>query len=310
MKRAIIIGATGIIGVALTNSLLRKGIEVVAVIRSNSKRECHLPTSDMLKIVYSDIDRLDDLDPENIGDSDVLYYLTWDGAADARNDVARQLKNIEYMLSAISLSKKTNAKFVGVGSQAEYGVYDKKRFTDDECKPNSAYGIAKLAAMNMGKLYAEQNEVPFVWTRVFSVYGPYDIEKTLIMSCIRTLVENGEMFLTKCEQQWDYIYADDAASILFLVGEKGKNGEIYNLCSGQQKSLFEYVKIVENVYKAKHDSSGKLLIGKREYVKGQSMCLAGDISNLCKDTGFEPQVSFEHGIEKTIEWYMERGNAL
>lgn len=302
----VIIGATGIVGTALVKYMIEHNINVTVIIRTNSTRENHLPSNCFIKKVYCSLDNLCKLETDEIGTCDALYYLAWDGAAFSRDDARLQLTNVKYLLDAVRLADKLGAIFIGAGSQAEYGIYHEKRKPTDIPNPISAYGIAKMSAQKMGQIYAAQLDVPFIWTRIFSIYGPYDLEKTLIMSCIRALHSQKNIALTKCEQYWDYLYAEDAAEAYYKIGISGVPGKIYNICSGTTRKLEDYVRKIVEIYNRSYTTKGKLLIGAKEYAQNQCMFQGGDISELKHDTGFSPNISFEEGIHRTLQWYCNK----
>jgi nucleoside-diphosphate-sugar epimerase len=107
--------------------------------------------------------------------------------------------------------------------------------------------------------------------------------------------------LTACEQIWDFLYVDDAAKALMLLAEKGRDGEIYCVSSGQSKTLREYVSIACKVL----GCDTEIGFGEIPYGETTVMHLEGNITKLRNETGFEPGISFEDGIKKTIEWARE-----
>ena len=106
---------------------------------------------------------------------------------------------------------------------------------------------------------------------------------------------------TKAEQLWDYIYIEDAAKALYLISLYGKKDEIYCIGSGEQRRLSEYIYDLKNAI----NKELSLKFGEIEYRDKEVMNLCADISNLTKDTGFIPSISFKEGISKTIKWYKE-----
>ena len=130
MQRVVITGATGSIGVALIEQLLEHDIQVVAVVRKDSMRKKNIPAHVNVKIVELNLDRIKEL-PEilkqyGIGTCDVFYHFGWDGTfGNSRNNVQGQLKNIRYTLDAAEVAAQIGCKkFIGAGSQAEYGRVD------------------------------------------------------------------------------------------------------------------------------------------------------------------------------------------
>ena len=306
MKRAVITGPTGSIGIALINELEANGIEVVAVVRPGSKRADRIKESPLVKCVKCDLSKLDKL-PELIPDgADVFYHFGWDGTfGDSRNNMKRQNLNVKYALDAVEAASKLGCKtFVGAGSQAEYGRFEGKLNGSTPTFPENGYGIAKLCAGQMTRIMCQQKGIKHIWTRILSIYGPYDGEKTMVMSTIDRLL-NGEVpSCTKGEQMWDFLYSKDAALAMRLLGEKGIDGKIYCIGSGQARPLKEYINIMgESI-----DSTIQIGFGDIPYSPNQVMYLCADIEDLKADTGFEPQYTFEKGIVETIQWCRQQNN--
>ena len=120
------------------------------------------------------------------------------------------------------------------------------------------------------------------------------------MSNLDKLLRGEYARFTPAEQTWDFLHCDDAAYAFYLMGEKGRDGAVYPLCSGQERSLAEYITAMRDIA-APGTPVG---IGELPYPPGQVMYLAGDISALKADTGFEPRLSFEDGITNTIDWLL------
>ncbi|MFQ9961269.1 MAG: NAD-dependent epimerase/dehydratase family protein [Roseburia inulinivorans] len=304
VKRVVITGPTGAIGIALINCLIENGIEVLAVCREDSKRINSIPNHNLVKIVklnLNEIYKLSDIISERY---DVFYHLGWEGTfGNSRNNMWGQMKNIQYTLDAVEVAAKLGCyKFIGAGSQAEYGRVEGKLTALTPTFPENGYGIAKLCAGQMSRILCEQKNMNHIWTRILSVYGPYDGENTMIMSVIRKLAHGEKPSLTEGKQQWDYLYSKDAGYAMYLLGEKGVSGKIYCIGSGQTKALSEYVEILrDNISR-----DLELGFGEIAYAPKQVMHLCADITDLEMDTGFEPKYSFEDGIKETIEWYKDR----
>jgi len=295
MCRIVITGATGMIGAALARCAVEAGIEVLCIVRKDSGRLGNLPKSKLIKIEYCGIDEYHGLD---LGvNYDVFYHLAWDKTSGTqRDDADTQVKNIQYTLDAVRLAKRLGCKkFVGAGSQAEYGPVAEPLKSDTPANPLSGYGIAKLAAGKLSRMLCHQFDMQFNWVRILSVFGPLDASHTLIMYAISELRAGRSPEFTKCEQMWDYLYCDDAARALLAVGSGGVDGKTYPLGSGNVCRLSEYLESLRDAVKP----DGVLLLGKKEYYPHQPMYLCADISELTADTGWKPSVSFEDGIKRT-----------
>ncbi len=300
MKRAIITGPTGAIGNALINVLIENGVEVIAVCRANSKRVANIPNSKLVRVVECDLCNLSMLPSLIEEKQDVFYHFAWDGTfGNARNNVEGQIRNIQYSLDAVEVASKLGCDtFVGAGSQAEYGRFEGKLNEQVPTFPDNGYGIAKLSAGQLSRIRCSQLGMKHIWTRILSIYGPYDSENTMIMSTIKKLLNGEKPSLTKGEQLWDYLFSADVGKAMYLLGDKGVSGKVYCLGSGETKKLADYVKILRDAI----DPNLELGIGDLPYNDKQVMHLCADISDLRNDTGFEASFSFEEGIRITIDW--------
>lgn len=304
MKRAIITGPTGSIGIALIQELISKDVEVIAVCRPGSRRISNLPKHKKVTVVECDLNNLVELSEMDIPTCDVFYHFGWDGTfGNSRNNMYGQLHNIQYTLDAVEAAEKLRCKvFVGSGSQAEYGRVEGKLTAETPAFPENGYGMAKLCAGNMSRIACEQKGMKHIWTRILSIYGPYDGENTMIMSTIAKLLKEEIPVLTKGEQQWDYLYSKDAGYAMYLIGEKGVHGKIYCIGSGMAKPLAEYVRVLKDEI----NPELKLGFGEIPYAEKQVMYLCADIKELSEDTGFSPRYAFEEGIKETINWYKNK----
>lgn len=302
IRRAVVNGPLGTVGMALVDKLLQKGIETVAVCYPGDKRISDLPAE--AKIIECDMREIHKLadyfpDPE-----DVFFHLAWMGTiGSGRDDAALQTENIRCAVEAANVAKTLGCKvFVGVGSQAEYGRIEGKVTADAPCYPNTGYGIAKLCAGQLTRLRCNQLGISHVWARILSAYGPGDGPLSVIPTMLDKLLKGEKPALTKGEQQWDFCFSGDVAEALYCLAVSGKNGKIYPVGSGKTKMLREYFEIVRNAI----DPTLPLGIGELPYRENQVMWLQADLTSIQKDTGFEPKTSFEEGIQITLNAYKEK----
>ena len=244
IKNVIITGPTGAIGMALIQELLSRDINVTCVVNPDSKRIDRIKENDrvaMIKCDLKDIKSLSKvLDKERReGHSfpdryDVFYHFAWMNTfGQGRDDIPSQMENVRYTMDAMDAAKDLGVRlFIGAGSQAEYGRSNEALRADTPAFPENGYGVAKLAAGQFGKIRAKQLGMEFIWTRILSVYGPYDGGGTLVQSMISKLKIGEVPETTKGEQIWDYLYSKDAARAFYLIARKGKNEKTYVILLG------------------------------------------------------------------------------
>lgn len=295
--KIVVSGGTGMIASALLRIAMKNGHEAVAIVRPNSARSCNLPQG----VKTIELDLADYKNAEIEEKADVFYHLAWaKTSVFGRDDTKTQEENIAYTLGAVELAHKMGVSaFVGAGSQAEYGRKGngEKLGSFTSCDPESGYGIAKYASGKLSKLACDKYGIRHCWTRILSIYGKNDAKTTLISylaECFKTGVTPA---LTKCEQTWDYLNVEDAAMALLLIGEKGVHGKTYPIGSGQGRSLADYVKDMRDELAP----SAEIGFGQKDYYPHQPMYMVADLSELTKDTGFTPRVSFKEGIRATYK---------
>ena len=299
MNKIVVTGATGCVGSAIVRRALAQGMEVTCIVHEGSKRLSNLPQDEKVKIVECN---LSDYASLQLGEGyDTFIHMAWEKTFGAsRDDAEVQMRNIQYTLDACHLAKRCGCQvFVGAGSQAEYGVQSVDLTPDLPVNPESGYGIAKYAAGKLSAMLCKSLGIRQNWVRILSVYGPNDGENTLISYIIRELKAGRSPELTKCEQIWDYLYADDAADAILAIAERGGNCKTYPLGSGEGRKLSEYIGIIRKII----NPEIALKYGAKEYYLHQPMYLVANIDELIRDTGWHPNFSVVEGLKKIINNY-------
>lgn len=301
MRKVIITGATGSIGMALINKLLCENVSILVIGRKDSVRMKNIPKSNLIKVIYSDLEHLNEIQNVDNEEYDVFYHFAWSGTTGAdRNDLYMQNNNVRYTLDAVRLASKFKCKlFIGAGSQAEYGISNERLSADTFTNPFTGYGMAKLCAGHMSRKLAHDLGMNHIWTRILSVYGPYDSSCSLIMSILNKAYSGQDIDVTKGEQKWDYIYSEDVAEIMYLLSLKGIDGKTYIIGSGETLTIREYIDIIID----RIGVDVKVNYGAVPYSDNQIMYLCADNSELLNDISYTIKNDFSSGIAKLIEWY-------
>ena len=311
MKNVVISGGTGMIGVSLIRELLKTEIESIYVLcRENSEKLFRLPNDERIQVVTCNIDELEIL-PEKIDRiCDVFYHFAWLGTGGARRNILidQQAENVKYTMDAIDAAHKLGCKkFIGAGSQAEFGLLDVDKIgPDDQCNPVQAYGIAKYAAGKLTMLKAEMLGMDCFWVRIFSIYGTLDRKNSLINTTIEKLLKGERPSFTLAQQKWDYLFESDAGAAFAAIGEKATGRKVYCLGYGQSRLLQWYIETIRDTI----DPDAQLGIGDLPYPQNAVMNLCADISRLTEDTGWVPVVRYEEGIKRIIGSNILRSNVL
>ena len=194
-------------------------------------------------------------------------------------------------------------RFCHVSTDEVYGELTEHEpaFTEDhKIAPNSPYSASKAGSDLLVRSYFETFGLDTVMTRCSNNYGPFQFPEKLIPVMIAKAI-SGEKLPVYGDGKniRDWIFVDDHNIGVWDVFLKGKKGEVYNLGGDSEKRNLEVVKTILKILNKPEN-----LISFVEDRKGHDWRYAMDFSKAKRDFGFEPQVTFEEGIQKTVDWYL------
>lgn len=301
MKSAVVTGATGFVGRWLVRELIKEGISVIAVVRPDTQNKVLLPIHDMLKTVeceMHDYIRLPDLIQHS---SDcVFYHLAWTGVSGGdRVNVERQLENVYFSAQAVEAAYTLGCTaFVGMGTIMEEESAAVSAADGSRPGMSYIYGEAKHAAHLLTKAVAAERGIAHLWPMLTNAYGEYEYSPRFINMTLRKILRNEPLEFTAGTQMYDFIHIEDAVKGLIAVGQRGKPFHSYVIGSGGAAPLRTFVERLGKVCAPERE----LRFGSVPYTGVQLPANCFSIDALTKDTGFLPQISWETGIQRTMEW--------
>ena len=174
---------------------------------------------------------------------------------------------------------------------------------------NSPYSASKASSDHFVRAYGETYGLPFVITNCSNNYGPNHFPEKLIPLFINNIINDkplpvyGDGNYTR-----DWLFVKDHAAAIDLVFHNGKNHETYNIGGFNEWKNIDLVKVLCAIMDSKlgrnSGESAKLIT----YVKdrpGHDLRYAIDATKISKDLGWQPSVTFEQGLELTIDWYLD-----
>ncbi len=203
-----------------------------------------------------------------------------------------------------------NKLFYHVSTDEVYGTLGKTGlFTETTSyDPNSPYSASKASSDHFVRAYGETYGLPYVITNCSNNYGQNQFPEKLIPLFINNIINNkplpvyGDGNYTR-----DWLYVKDHAVAIDLVFHEGKNHETYNIGGFNEWKNIDLVKLLclqmDKKLNRSKGSSEKLIT----YVKdrpGHDLRYAIDASKINKELGWKPSVTFEEGLNKTIDWYL------
>lgn len=173
--------------------------------------------------------------------------------------------------------------------------------------PSSPYSASKASSDHLARAWQRTYGLPVLVTNCSNNYGPYHFPEKLIPLVILNALESKPLpVYGRGDQIRDWLYVEDHARALYKVVKEGKPGEIYNIGGHNEKQNIEVVQTICDILQElqPQDKSYRDLIIHVTDRPGHDLRYAIDASKIQKELGWAPEETFETGIRKTIEWYL------
>ena len=256
-----------------------------------------------LKVIWGDLSDVSAMADEiRAFAPDVTVHMGWYGVGNRYRNDPHQATNLQASLSLLDAVHAAGCRsWVGLGSQAEYGLYGHAISEETPTHPVTLYGVTKLCTCLLTQSLCDLYKMRFAWLRLFSAYGPADDSGWMIPQVILTLLRGERPSLTVGEQRWDYIFVEDVADAIYRVATVSEVHGIFNLGSGEAHTVRSIVERIRDLI----GPGLPLGFGEVPYRPDQIMHLQADISRLQQSTGWSPKVDLDKGLQGTIDWYRE-----
>lgn len=298
----IVTGATSFIGSKFVTALLDSGNKVYAIVRPYSSKLSYLPAHKNLHIVFEEFCNIKNI-TTRVSSAEIFVNFAWEGS-NHKDRFSEEInnRNISNTISAMECASILGCHlFVETGSQAEYGYQNELTSETAECKPYSAYGKAKLRTLRDCSVLAKELNIAYIHFRIFSVFGEKDHDYTLFKTCLRNMRLNLPLDLTNGLQKWNFLYVDDAVSIMLEIINKTESSinpgktEIINIASKDTRRLREYISQMKQIL----GSKSVLNFGAKK--SERLLSLIPDISKMISIIGDDfPIRDFNQGIQQTL----------
>jgi len=200
--------------------------------------------------------------------------------------------------------------FYHISTDEVYGSLGKEGFFTEETAydPQSPYSASKASSDHLVRAYNNTYKLPAVVSNCSNNYGPNQFPEKLIPLAINNIKNNKPIpVYGKGENIRDWLYVEDHASAINTICHKGIPGSTYNIGGNNEWKNIDLIKllcsIMDNRLGREKGTSEKLIT----YVKdrpGHDMRYAIDSSKITKELGWKPSLTFEKGLEKTVDWYL------
>ena len=328
MTRALVTGGCGFIGSALVRHLVGAGFGVinldaltyagtlgsVASVSNDSKYtfakgdigdgalvrrllEKHRPTWIFHLAAESHVDRSID-DPLLFVRTNVLGTATMLDAA------------LDYY-SSLDGSERAPFRFVHVSTDEVFGSLGADGLFNEETPydPSSPYSASKAGADHLARAWQRTFGLPVIVTNCSNNYGPYQFpEKLIPLITLRAWEGDTLPVYGKGANVRDWLYVEDHARALALIAAKGGPGETYCISGQAERCNIDVTRAICDLVDSKIGTRAQ---GPRQDLirfvvdrPGHDLRYAIDSSHISRQLGWRPQVSFEEGLERTVEWYL------
>lgn len=304
MKTAIVTGANGFIGRALTRELLKRGTTVYAI-GFHFGNDCEINVSKNyipIELDFQHYIQMKDYLPKC--EIDVFYHLAWGGGFERNTlrDYQLQLENAkaagDAMISAIQINAR---RFVYAGTINEI---ETQQFIDHfatfQTRPTCIYAAAKLTAELICRTLAQENRLHYCAGLIPMIYGEGNRSKQLINVVVGELIHGREPKLINGNNKYDLVHVDDVARAFVEIGSKGVDGKRYYIGHRELKTFRQWMQEVRDIVSPQTG----LRFGEFDDPLNLDYSLLG-LNDLYLDTGFECREDFSEKMKKYVEWFIK-----
>ncbi len=201
-------------------------------------------------------------------------------------------------------------RFYHISTDEVYGTLGPEGLFTEETpyNPNSPYSASKASSDHFVRAYGETYGLPYVITNCSNNYGPFHFPEKLIPLFINNIINHkplpvyGDGKYTR-----DWLFVEDHAAAIDLVFHQGKNHETYNIGGFNEWHNIDLVQLlcqIRDVKLERKPGTSATLITYVQDRPGHDLRYAIDATKINKELGWKPSVTFEQGLERTVDWYL------
>ena len=206
-------------------------------------------------------------------------------------------------------------RFHHISTDEVFGSLGKEGlFREDSCyKPNSPYSASKASSDHLVHAWNHTFNIPTIITNCSNNYGPHQYpEKLIPLTISNALGGNPIPIYGNGLQVRDWLYVDDHSEALYSILRKGRIGETYNIGGNNEITNIELVKKICKILNRKIKIKPKNIKSYEELITyvpdrpGHDFRYGIDTTKLRNELGWEPKTKLDEGLEKTIDWYIDK----
>lgn len=280
-RRVLVTGSSGFVGKHLVDRLQEDRFKVIPFSQTEGQ----------------DVTSMGDF--SNLPPVDVVFHLAAIASVPLSWEKPQQVLDVNLggTANVLEYARKVGSRVIYANSYP-YGI--PQYLPTDEDHPTSAanpYGISKLAAEDLCRVYADRYQLVVTSLRFFNIYGPGQSEKMIISQMIRELKRDGKITILDGTPKRDFVFIADAVDAYIKAMEKQTSRfSIYNIGSGISISIREVAEMLIRIAKI----DGAEIIDKREKRPNDIPETLADISKASRELDWQPTVSLKEGLHITF----------
>lgn len=317
--RAFITGVTGFAGSHLAGYLIGKGDEVLGLLKTGTDLE---NLSDLrAKVLLFRADICDGAAVKGIleeASPDVIYHLAAEASSGRSLKNPREALEINVLgtLNVLEAARglPSLSKILLVSSAEVYGVVQPEQLPiteKAELRPVHPYATSKVAVHFLGYQYLQAYRIPVVEARAFNHIGPRqsldfvvpDLAKQLAE--IKVGIQKANVAVGDLSAQRDFTDVRDVVRAYQLLAERGKAGEVYQVCSGRAYSIRQILDMLISIA----DIDVTVFVDEEKLRPVETPLMVGSREKIKNELGWEPMIPLRKTLEDTFEYWLERVKA-
>ena len=312
-RNVLITGAGGFGGSHLTKLLVNSGANVTAFMKDAKKLVNLEGYVDKVRIIAGDV-RDENVAHEAVKEQDIIYHFATYFGSGVKNVASASKDPVTTfdvnVLGVVNVVRKAIlekvSRIVFISTCHVYGEQPASLLPLKETivpNPVDIYSTSKYTAELVLRHF--NNDIDIIITRAFNQFGEGHIGDYFVPKVITSVLKGVKPVLWSPNTTRDFSYVGDVIEGYALVGKEGKNGEIYHFCSGKEISMVDMLEVIANGFGL--DSIDAEWRSNRPNDFSRSY---GDYSKAREQLGWEPKVSIEDGMKRTIEWWRRHPELL
>lgn len=311
--KVLVTGAGGFIGSHLVEVLTRSGAQVRAFVRYNSRGDAGLLrtlSADVLKeleIIPGDL-RDEDAVRKVVDGRDIVFHLAalisipYSYRHPAEVTTTNMIGTLNVLLASRDLGVK---RLVHTSTSEVYGTARTTPISESHpLQGQSPYSASKIGADKLAESFYCAYDLPVITVRPFNTYGPGQSARAVIPTIITQALTRNTIHLGNLDSTRDFTYLDDTVSGFLRAAESSTGlGEVFNLGTGEEISIGTLAEKINAMI-----GRGATIETDQERLrpeKSEVMRLISDNSRAREVLGWEPRISLDEGLKRTIHWISE-----